>query len=464
MTFSELGINEQILQSLQDNKIIEPTDIQLQVIPHILNHDCDLVAMAQTGTGKTAAFCLPILQTLDYKLPKVQALVLVPTRELGQQVAREFFLFSKHLPRVFAEAVYGGVPIDDQIQRLKRISHVVVATPGRLLDLLDRKALNLQDLKYLVLDEADEMMNMGFKTEIDNILRSCKKGITNMLFTATMPADVKLIIHDYLRPDYVEIQINADEFVNQKIEHQYLIYKQGEKLDYLKAYLHERQDQRGIMFCRTKTAAKRLAKQLAGFVMVADALHGNLNQEMRDKVMRGFKKNRVNLLVATDIAARGIDVKDLDYIIHYHLPEKAENYTHRSGRTARAGKSGISVCLVKTEDLPELKILETDLNIQFFEIGVKLLHETKSKTPITMYMNMGFGQGFTKNSLSEFLVEEAGLTLSDIKNVVVQDNRSYFDVPAKFEQQIIINLKGYKLSHRNLKLTLDGESSMRNIY
>ena len=464
MTFSELGINEQILQSLQDNKIIEPTDIQLQVIPHILNHDCDLVAMAQTGTGKTAAFCLPILQTIDYKLPKVQALVLVPTRELGQQVAREFFLFSKHLPRVFAEAVYGGVPIDDQIQRLKRISHVVVATPGRLLDLLDRKALNLQDLKYLVLDEADEMMNMGFKTEIDNILRSCKKGITNMLFTATMPADVKLIIHDYLRPDYVEIQINADEFVNQKIEHQYLIYKQGEKLDYLKAYLHERQDQRGIMFCRTKTAAKRLAKQLAGFVMVADALHGNLNQEMRDKVMRGFKKNRVNLLVATDIAARGIDVKDLDYIIHYHLPEKAENYTHRSGRTARAGKSGISVCLVKTEDLPELKILETDLNIQFFEIGVKLLHETKSKTPITMYMNMGFGQGFTKNSLSEFLVEEAGLTLSDIKNVVVQDNRSYFDVPAKFEQQIIINLKGYKLSHRNLKLTLDGESSMRNIY
>lgn len=464
MTFSDLGINEQILQALQENKISEPTDIQLQVIPHILSHDTDLVAVAQTGTGKTAAFCLPILQTIDYKLPKIQALVLVPTRELGQQVAREFFLFSKHLPRVFAEAVYGGVPIDDQIQRLKRTTHVVVATPGRLLDLLDRKALNLQDLQYLVLDEADEMMNMGFKSEIDNILRSCKKGITNMLFTATMPADVKLIIHDYLRPDYVEIQVNAEEFVNQKIEHQYLIYKQGEKLDYLKAYLHERDDQRGIMFCRTKTSAKRLAKQLAGFVVVADALHGNLNQEMRDKVMRGFKKNRINLLVATDIAARGIDVKDLDYIIHYHLPEKSEHYTHRSGRTARAGKSGISVCLVKTEDLPELKILETDLNISFTEIGVELLPETRSKSPITMYMNMGFGQGFTKNSLADFLVEEAGLSLSDIKNVVVQDNRSYFDVPARFEEQIFINLKGYKLAHRNLKLTLDGERSKRNIY
>ncbi|HEY6914401.1 MAG TPA: helicase-related protein, partial [Paludibacter sp.] len=222
--------------------------------------------------------------------------------------------------------------------------------------------------------------------------------------------------------------------------------------------------QRGIMFCRTKTAAKRLAKQLAGFVVVADALHGNLNQEMRDKVMRGFKKNRINLLVATDIAARGIDVKDLDYIIHYHLPEKSEHYTHRSGRTARAGKSGISVCLVKTEDLPELKILETDLNISFTEIGVELLPETSSKAPITMYMNMGFGQGFTKNTLADFLVEEAGLTLSDIKNVVVQDNRSYFDVPAKFEEQIFINLKGYKLAHRNLKLTLDAERSKRNLY
>lgn len=370
MTFSELGINDNILQALQENKISEPTDIQLQAIPHILEQNTDLVAVAQTGTGKTAAFCLPILQTIDPKSAHIQALVLVPTRELGQQVAREFFLFSKYMPRVFAEAVYGGAPIEDQIKRLKRSTHVVVATPGRLLDLLERKALDLQHLKYLVLDEADEMMNMGFKAEIDRILRSCPKGITNMLFTATMPADVKQIIQDYLNPDFVEIRIRAEEFVNRKIDHEYLLYKQGEKLDYLKAYLSERQDQRGILFCRTKTAAKRLAKQLAGFVVVADALHGNLNQEMRDKVMRGFKKNRINLLVATDIAARGIDVKDLDYIIHYHLPEKPEYYTHRSGRTARAGKSGISVCLVKEEDMPELKALEADLNIRFTEIKV----------------------------------------------------------------------------------------------
>ncbi len=463
MTFTDLGINDNIVQALQENRITAPTDIQLQAIPHILTSEQDLVAIAQTGTGKTAAFCLPILQTIDPKLAKIQALVLVPTRELGQQVAREFFLFSKHMPRVFAEAVYGGTPIEDQIQKLKRATHVVVATPGRLLDLLDRNALSLQDLKYLVLDEADEMINMGFKSEIDQILESCERDITSMLFTATMPKDVKQLVREYLRPNAVEIRINAEEFVNQKIDHQYIIYKQGYKLDYLKAYLSQRLDQRGIMFCRTKVAAKKLAKQLAGFEVVADALHGNLNQEMRDKVMRGFKKGRINLLVATDIAARGIDVKDLDYIIHYHLPEKTEQYTHRSGRTARAGKSGNSVCFVKTENMPEIKNLESELKIQFSALNIEPKPERPS-APVTIYMNIGFGQGFTKGNVSDFLVEEAGLNLSDIKNVVVEDNRSYFDIPQKYQQQVFLNLKGFKLAHRNLKFTLDGANSKRNIY
>jgi len=388
---------------------------------------------------------------------------LVPTRELGQQIAREFFLFSKHLSRVFAEAVYGGAPIEDQIQKLKRATHVVVATPGRLIDLLERNALNFDDLKYLVLDEADEMMNMGFKTEIDTILKSCKTGITKMLFTATMPGDVKQIIREYLRPDFVEIRINAEEFVNQKIEHHYLVYKQGEKLDYLKAFLSEHPQQRGIAFCRTKVAAKRLAKQLAGFEVVADALHGNLNQEMRDKVMRGFKNGRINLLVATDIAARGLDVKDLDYIIHYHLPEKTEHYTHRSGRTARAGKSGISVCLVKTEELEDIKALESELKIQFTPLSIQLKPE-QAGSQITMYTNIGFSQGFTKGNLREFLVEEAGLNLDDIQNTVVEDNRSYFDIPQKYEKQLLLNLKGFKLAHRNLKFTQDGVNSKSNIY
>jgi ATP-dependent RNA helicase DeaD len=454
MTFFDLGINPAIDQALQENKITEPTDIQRQAIPLLLNSNNDLVAVAQTGTGKTAAFCLPILQRIDAKLPAIQALVLVPTRELGQQVAREFFLFSKHLPRVFTEAVYGGAPIYDQQQRLTRTTHVVVATPGRLLDLLDRKALKLDNVKFLVLDEADEMMKMGFKTDIDKILSLCNNEMTKMLFTATMPEDVKNIISKSLRPNFVEIHINAEELVNQNIEHQYVTYTQGKKVDYLKAYLMERKEQRGIAFCRTKTDAKRLAKQLAGFVVTADALHGNLNQEMRDKVMRGFKKNRINLLVATDIAARGLDVKDLDYIIHYHLPEKTEYYTHRSGRTARAGNTGNSVCFLKTDELNELKKISNELNIQFSKVGVKLLHETESTETITINMNMGYAQGFSKNTLVDFITEETGLIDSDIQQLVVEDNHSSFTIPQKYEQQVFINLKGYKYAHRNVKLSV----------
>ncbi len=285
-----------------------------------------------------------------------------------------------------------------------------------------------------------------------------------MLFTATMPVDVKQLIKDYLRPDFAEIKINAEEFVNQNIEHHYLIYPQSQKLDYLKAFLSERQEQRGIMFCRTKLAAKRLAKQLAGFAVTADALHGNLNQESRDKVMRGFKKGRINLLVATDIAARGIDVKDLDYVIHYHLPEKTEQYTHRSGRTARAGQSGVSVCLIKTEDLAEIKALEAELNIQFSPLNVEIKSNAQSNTPVTIYMNMGLAQNFTKNNVVEFLIEEAGLRHGDVRNVAVEENRSHFEVPEKFRQQVFLNLNGFKLFHRNQKLTLDGEKSKRNLY
>lgn len=454
MTFGQLGINEAITQALLENKISQPSDIQRKAIPHILKNETDLVSVAQTGTGKTAAFCLPILQTINPGLAEIQALVLVPTRELGQQVAREFFLFSKHMPRIFTECVYGGVPIDEHIQRLKRSTHVVVATPGRLLDLLERKALSLNNLKFVVLDEADEMMNMGFRTEIDNILRQCESDVRKLLFTATMPADVTAIIRDFIRPDAVTLRINAEDFINQNIEHSYIIYKQGEKLDYLKAFLSERKEQRGILFCRTKTAAKRLSKQLAGFEVSADALHGNLNQEMRDKVMRGLRKGRINLLIATDIAARGIDVKELDYIIHYHLPEKSDQYTHRSGRTARAGKSGLSVCLIRTEDLTEIKTIESNLKIKFTEISVKLPNDTKHTHPIGIQMNLGLIQGFTKNNLVEFLVEEAGLSTGDVKNIRVNDNSSYFEVSARYETQIFINFKGYKVAHRNVKMTV----------
>jgi ATP-dependent RNA helicase DeaD len=457
MTFSDIGINESLIQALDDHKISIPTDIQVRAIPHILANDHDLIAVAQTGTGKTLAFSLPLLQSVDPRLAEIQALVLVPTRELGQQVAREFFLFSKYLTRIFAEAVYGGAPIDNQIEKLKRATHVVVATPGRLIDLLNRKALSLDHLKYLVLDEADEMLNMGFKEEIDEILASCPEGIRRMLFTATMPKEVVQLIKKYLSFDAVEIRVNEEELVNQKIEHYMLMVEQGMKLDYLKTFLTERIDQRGILFVRTKIAAKRLAKQLAGFVVSADAIHGNLNQESREKVLRGFKKGRINLLVATDIAARGIDVKDLDYIIHYRLPENAEQYTHRSGRTARAGKSGISVSFVKMEELSEIKSLETKLNIEFTPLRLEVVPDMEVSPEITIFMNMGWSQGFDKDRLRDFLVEEAGLHKEAITDIVVEEQRSFFDLPQKYQQQVFLNIKGMKIAHRNLKLWLDAK-------
>lgn len=455
MTFTQLGIHDNIVQALNENKIVSPTDIQIQTIPHILHNETDLVGIAQTGTGKTAAFCLPLLQSIDPKSPHIQALVLVPTRELGQQVARAFFLFSKHMPRIFSECVYGGVPVNEHIQRLSRTTHVLVATPGRLVDLLQRQAISLSKLRYLVLDEADEMVNMGFQQDLDHILSKCNAEVTKLLFTATMPADVRQIIARYIRKDAVHLQLNSDERVNAQIEHCYIVYPQGEKLDYLKAFLHERTQQRGILFCRTKTAAKRLAKQLAGFEVTADALHGNLNQEMRDKVMRGLRNGRISLLIATDIAARGIDVKELDYIIHYHLPEKTDHYTHRSGRTARAGSKGISVCMVRSEDISELKNIENELKIQFNELKVELLNETKQTHPITVQINLGLSQGFTKNSLTDFLVEETGISQGDVKNLSVRDNSSQFDISARYEQQLVLNLKGFKIAHRNVKLSFE---------
>lgn len=453
MNFTQLGINDNIILALLENKIENPTDIQIQAIPNILSQTSDLVAVAPTGTGKTAAFCLPLLQLVDPKNTNIQVLVLVPTRELGQQVAREFFLFSKHIPRVFTESIYGGVPIEEQIQKLERKTHIVVATPGRLLDLLDRNAIDLKNLNYVVLDEADEMINMGFKADIDAILSQCNLHATKLLFTATLSADVKRIVDNFLKPNFFDIKIVADEQSNTNIEHQYLDCKSAEKLDYVKAFLSERKEQRGIMFCKTKSDAKRIAKQLAGFEVIAGALHGNLNQEMREKVMRGFAKNRIQLLVATDIAARGIDVKELDYILHFNLPENSESYLHRSGRTARAGKSGISVCFIYLEELSVLKTFESDLDIHFEEIFQKISVQNMQTKLIKIYMNLGIDQGFTKDNVSEFLVEEAGFSYADIKNVNIENNHSSFSIPQYLETQLRLNLKGYKVSHRNVKLS-----------
>jgi ATP-dependent RNA helicase DeaD len=367
-TFSQLGVSEVFFQALQENNLLKPTEIQQKVIPFLLEKGTDLIAQAQTGTGKTAAFGLPLLQRVDPGNKHVQALILCPTRELGQQIYKQLFKLTKYGPKVFMEAVYGGAPIDNQIKGLMRPTQIVVATPGRLIDLLERKAIDLSHVKTIVLDEADEMLSMGFKKELDHILSLTNGKRYTWLFSATMPVEIKSIISTYMSPDAFKIQVDKKNIVNKDIDHQYdhqyLVCDEKEKLNVLNNFLRTQGENRGIIFCNTKTGAQTLAKQLISKNYAADAIHGDLMQRDREKVMRAFKNEKVQILIATDLAARGIDVENLAYVVHYQLPDQLEYFTHRSGRTARAGKKGLSLCLVAPRDLPKLKSIESTLGIK----------------------------------------------------------------------------------------------------
>ncbi len=363
--FEELGVPKDFVKGLNDLNIFKPTEIQAKVIPLLLNKNTDLVGQAQTGTGKTAAYGLPLLYRMNPKSRKVQGLVLCPTRELGQQVAKQLFRFTKYTDKIFTEAVYGGAHIENQINALKRPTQVIVATPGRLIDLVKKKAVDLSDVKIVILDEADEMLSMGFKKELDEILSFLSDTKNKWLFSATIPNGISQIINQHLSPNAVTIVVGKSNVVNKDIEHQFVISSEGEKLRMLNLFLKSQKENRGMVFCRTKNDAKKLAKQLISRNIAADAIHGDLMQKERDKVMRAFKNEKLQLLVATDIAARGIDVDNLGFVAHYQLPEKKEYYTHRSGRTARAGKKGISMCIITKSDMSQIKYFEKELGINF---------------------------------------------------------------------------------------------------
>jgi ATP-dependent RNA helicase DeaD len=362
-SFSDLGISPVFDQALNENDIFSPTEIQIKTIPFLLEKGTDLIAQAQTGTGKTAAFGLPLLQKADPENKNIQALILSPTRELGQQIQKALFRFTKYGPKVFVEAVYGGAPIDNQIKALMRPTQIVVATPGRLIDLLERKAIDLSHVKTIVLDEADEMLSMGFKKDLDHILSLTTGKRNTWLFSATMPGEIKEIIETYMSPDAFRIRVDKQDIVNKDIEHRFIHSEDKEKLNTLVMFLKEQGENRGVIFCNTKNGATLLSKQLFSRNYSADAIHGDLGQRDRDKVMRAFKNEKLQILVATDLAARGIDIDNLSYVIHYQLPEQMEYFTHRSGRTARAGKKGLSLCLVNGRELQKIKVIESTLGI-----------------------------------------------------------------------------------------------------
>src|SRR5690606_11451058 len=368
MGFQELGVSKEIEKGLNELGIMVPTKIQSAAIPVLSTKKTDFIGQAQTGTGKTAAYGLPILANIDPDKEYVQALILAPTRELGQQIARQLFKFTKYSTKVFTEAVYGGEKIDIQITRLNRPTHIVVATPGRLIDLINKKAVDISRVETLVLDEADEMLSLGFKDELNQILKKVTGKSNIWLFSATIPKDLNEIIDSYISRDAIRVHIDKSEVVNTGIEHQFVTGYDANKLDTLTLFLKTQGKNRGIIFTRTKAVAKVLAKQLASKNYEVGLLEGDMLQKDREKVMRAFKNKTLRILVSTDVAARGIDVDNLAFVVHYQLPDQNDYYTHRSGRTARAGKKGISLVLVNSKEQRRIWELEKELGIKFLKI------------------------------------------------------------------------------------------------
>jgi ATP-dependent RNA helicase DeaD len=364
-TFKDLGIHPNLVKRLKELNIVTPTAIQSQTIPYLLEKSNNLVAQAQTGTGKTAAFGLPLIQKVSAKNTNVQALILSPTRELVQQIAKQLFMFTKYYNKVFSVAVYGGPNMDRQLSLLSKPTQIIVATPGRLIDLLERKLINLDHISTVVLDEADEMLRKGFKRDIDNILTYTKNKSDIWLFSATMPDDIQKIIKKFMSEGFKQVVIDAEYQVNKNITHEYILVETKEKVSAIHQFLRQHKDERGVIFCNTKADSEKLNKQLKAKNYLVDVLNGDMNQKEREKVMRAFKSDTINLLIATDVAARGIDIANLSFILHHQLPSQMEYYTHRAGRTARAGKTGLSLAFITSKDKKQLKQIEQDLNITF---------------------------------------------------------------------------------------------------
>ncbi|SUJ04906.1 Cold-shock DEAD box protein A [Sphingobacterium spiritivorum] len=355
--FLELGIRHEVVNAISELGFEKPSPIQEKAIPVLLTGNDDFVGLAQTGTGKTAAFGLPLLEQLDFSQKHPQALVLCPTRELCLQIAKDLEKFAKYIDDVHVVAVYGGANISDQLRQIRRGVQIVVATPGRMLDIIGRNAIDFSNVKYVVLDEADEMLNMGFQEDINNILSETPEEKKTWLFSATMPKEVRRIAQNYMT-DPVELTVGTKNTGNANIEHHYYLIRAKDKYAAFKRIVDSNPEIFGIVFCRTKIETQEIAEALIKDGYNADSLHGDLSQQQRDKVMKRYRDRSLQLLIATDVAARGIDVNDVTHVINFSLPDEVENYTHRSGRTARAGKTGISLSLVNVKELSKIRHIE----------------------------------------------------------------------------------------------------------
>ncbi|WP_370478181.1 DEAD/DEAH box helicase [Tamlana flava] len=363
-TFQDLGLSDNLLQAIADLGFTKPSEVQQKAIPILLESEGDLVALAQTGTGKTAAFGFPMLQKIDLDSRTTQGLILSPTRELCLQITNEMKLYGKYCNGLNVVAVYGGASITEQAREVKRGAQIIVATPGRMKDMISRNLVDITKIEYSVLDEADEMLNMGFKEDIDDILSHTPTDKSTWLFSATMPKEVAAIAKNFMfNPKEITVG-NKNESTSQ-VSHEYYLVNARDRYDALKRLADANPDIFSVVFCRTKRDTQKVAEQLIEDGYNAGALHGDLSQNQRDLVMNAFRKNQIQMLVATDVAARGIDVDDITHVINYQLPDEIETYTHRSGRTGRAGKTGVSMVIVSKSEVRKIKSIERIIKKQF---------------------------------------------------------------------------------------------------
>ncbi len=364
MRFNKLGLKNEILEAVADLGFEYPTPVQEKVIPELLEGNADLVGLAETGTGKTAAFGLPMLQRIDFHLRAPQGLVLCPTRELCLQIVEDLKRYARYLEGANIVAVYGGASIGDQIRLLKKGAHIIVATPGRCKDLMDRKAVQLEKIAFVVLDEADEMLDMGFKEDLDAILGNTPKDKRTWLFSATMPKEAEKIAEDYMTVP-VRVTSGVRNRGPASIKHICYLVPEKDRYSALKRIIDFEPDIFALIFCRTRNETRIVAQNLINDGYNAEALHGELSQEQRNQVMGKFRERTLKVLVATDVAARGLDVDDISHVIHYTMPDEADRYTHRSGRTARAGKTGISMVLATSREMGRIKQIMHQLGVSF---------------------------------------------------------------------------------------------------
>jgi ATP-dependent RNA helicase DeaD len=443
-TFKELGLKAEIVQALDALGFENPTPIQEKAIPQVLDSKRDLIALAQTGTGKTAAFSLPVLQQLDQSSKNIQSIVICPTRELCLQIATDMQKFAKFMD-LKTVAVYGGTSIEGQIRDIKRGAQVIIGTPGRTVDLINRRVLKLQDVNFVVLDEADEMLTMGFKDDLDTILAQTPQEKQTLLFSATMPSGIKSITKSYMN-DPIEVSVAGGNEGAKNVEHHYYLVDARNKYECLKRLADVNPQVYGIIFCRTRRETQEIADKLMQDGYNADSIHGDLSQQQRDGIMARFRNRKIQLLVATDVAARGIDVDDITHVINYNLPDEEEVYIHRSGRTGRAGKRGISIAIIHSRERGKLKSVERKLKRTFEQRPVPTgqeICETQLYTIVEGLGKLNVNEKQIEPYLPAILEQLGHLTKEDlIKHLVSFEFNKFLDYYKNAKDLNVLNARG----------------------